>query len=286
MTTIIKNTRSLKLLAKGFSAPNFRKILNDEENYFSTSNLRNHIEYSENFTLKDILSSVYRSISKDYRCEYYYKNILLNKLLLGKHSLNTATALSEFKINNSKADFVLINGKAVVYEIKTDFDNLEKLRKQLIDYSMFASYVNVVTSNKFIDTILETYHDLPVGVIELTKQNTLRTIKAPIEWRNNLSHSTMMKTLRKAEFLKIYEEQYGKSPDVPNTLLFSSCLRAFEDIDVNTFQKLVSDKLKLRKLATPEMLTSDTIPKSLKYVCHSLDLGEPEYKKLLTKLNA
>lgn len=46
---------------------------------------------------------------------------------------NTTTALTEIAIAKSKADFVLINGKAVVYEIKTELDNLERLSAQVDD---------------------------------------------------------------------------------------------------------------------------------------------------------
>ncbi|MBU5889902.1 sce7726 family protein, partial [Vibrio cholerae O1] len=75
------------------------------------------------------------------RNEYFYKNTLLNKLLLGKHSLNTTTAITEIPINKSKADFILINGKAVVYEIKTGLDSFERLESQIEDY--FKAFVNV-----------------------------------------------------------------------------------------------------------------------------------------------
>lgn len=41
------------------------------------------------------IQNVYEAIRKSHRNEYYYKNTLLNKLLLGRHSLNTITALTE-----------------------------------------------------------------------------------------------------------------------------------------------------------------------------------------------
>ena len=74
---------------------------------------------------RELISEIYCELKNNYRNEYFYKNTLLNKLLLGVHSVNTTTALTEVAIAKSKADFVLINGKAVVYEIKTELDNLE-----------------------------------------------------------------------------------------------------------------------------------------------------------------
>ena len=75
---------------------------------------------------RQLISEIYCELKNNYRNEYFYKNTLLNKLLLGVHSINTTTALTEVPIAKSKADFVLINGKAVVYEIKTELDNLER----------------------------------------------------------------------------------------------------------------------------------------------------------------
>ena len=77
-------------------------------------------------TYANIFEILYDRLKKEYRNEYFYKNTLLNKLLLGVHSTNTTTALAELPIGKAKADFVLINGKAVVYEIKTELDNFER----------------------------------------------------------------------------------------------------------------------------------------------------------------
>ena len=97
-------------------------ILNDllNKKHF---NLYNDIvtNYKINFDKKtngNIISDIYNIISKQYRNEYFYQNTIFNKLLLGVHSLKTTTALRQISIENSKADFIMINGKAIVYEIK------------------------------------------------------------------------------------------------------------------------------------------------------------------------
>ena len=87
--------------------------------------IKKYINYDSTKTNSELVSEIYNILKTEYRNEYYYKNTLLNKLLLGIHSVNTTTALTEIPIAKSKADFVLINGKAVVYEIKTELDNLE-----------------------------------------------------------------------------------------------------------------------------------------------------------------
>ena len=42
-----------------------------------------------------VISKAYEQLSKDYRNEYFYKNTLLNKILLGRHSMKTSAALRE-----------------------------------------------------------------------------------------------------------------------------------------------------------------------------------------------
>ncbi len=61
-------------------------------------------------------------LSQSYRNEYFYKNTLLNKLLLGVHSINT-TALTEVPVKY--ANQILFNKwKSCKHEIKTELDTL------------------------------------------------------------------------------------------------------------------------------------------------------------------
>ena len=99
---------------------------------------------------------------------------MLNKLLLGVHSVNTTTALTEVAIAKSKADFVLINGKAVVYEIKTELDNLERLSSQVDDYYKAFDHVAVVTYEKNLQQLQKVLDsiDKPVGIYVLRKMGS------------------------------------------------------------------------------------------------------------------
>ena len=73
--------------------------------------------------------------------------------MLGIHSPRTTPALTEVPIGSSKADFILINGKAVVYEIKTALDNFDRLDGQIEDYYKAFSRTVVVTSESFIFSV-------------------------------------------------------------------------------------------------------------------------------------
>ena len=106
---------------------------------------------------------------------------MLNKLLLGRHSVNTTTALSEMPIGKSIADFILLNGKGVVYEIKTELDKLDRLDNQINDYYEVFNYVVVITNDKHLIKVMARYKDTTVGILVLTSRNTLSEVQKPKE---------------------------------------------------------------------------------------------------------
>jgi len=70
-----------------------------------------------------------------YRHEYIYKAALTHKILLGKHSLQTASMINEFRVGDCKADVAILNGTATVYEVKSERDSLARLERQIAAYS-------------------------------------------------------------------------------------------------------------------------------------------------------
>ena len=163
---------------------------------------------------RQLISEIYCELKNNYRNEYFYKNTLLNKLLLGVHSINTTTALTEVPIAKSKADFVLINGKAVVYEIKTELDNLERLSSQIDDYYKAFDHVAVVTFEKNLlqlQKVLDSI-DKPVGIYVLRKNGKLGTIHKPQRYIEDLNKEIIFKLLRKNEYENIIEYNGWASP--------------------------------------------------------------------------
>ena len=127
-------TENNLILNRLFTQNVFFDMIDTNDNTTYGTVIQRFVNDYENKDNGALISEVYRFMSKSYRNEYFYQNTLLNKLLLGKHSINTTTALTQIPISKSKADFILINGKAVVYEIKTELDTFERLDTQLRDY--------------------------------------------------------------------------------------------------------------------------------------------------------
>lgn len=80
------------------------------------------------------------------RDEYIYRSAISHKILMGTHSLRTASMLTEFRAGTCKADLVILNGTATVYEIKSERDSLARLANQVANYKKVFAKVNVIAS--------------------------------------------------------------------------------------------------------------------------------------------
>lgn len=282
---INNNIESLRSLSQIFSTANFKKIVRKKDYVNTFERITKHISFSDSITNLELLDNVYNELLESYRSEYVYKNTLINKNLIQKYSLKSTIALNEFKIGNSIADFVLLNGKARVFEIKTELDGLDKLEKQISDYYSFATDVYIVTSSKHIEKLIELYKETKVGIIELTKKNSLKEIKPALSNIDLLDHSAIFKSLRKNEYINVLKANSIEIPKVPNTLIFKECLNLSKNINIVDFQKSTIKVLKKRNIKNPEFLKDNRIPNSLKHICYSLNFSKPEYEELNSFLN-
>lgn len=107
-------------------------------------------------------------------------------------------------ISNSKADFVMINGKGVVYEIKTDLDNFQRLQSQINDYYKVFSYVNVVVGKKQVERVKELLKDTKVGVFELTNSGKIICRKKAFCNRDMLSYDEMFAFFEKKSLKQFF----------------------------------------------------------------------------------
>lgn len=182
--------------------------------------------------LSDIYQKSFEILQKNYPNEYVYKNLIATKILLGRHSLNTATMLTEFRVGTNKADCVILNGKSTCYEIKTDFDSLIRLNDQLDAYTQIFDEVYVVCSKKHLDCVLKSI-DSSIGVLNLSEKSTFQEIrKAKNSTLKN--KKLMIQSLRQSEYLELFEKIKGYKLVVPNTQMFDLCLDAFNRFEDDT----------------------------------------------------
>lgn len=241
---------------------------------------------TENKTNGELISEIYSHLGKSYRNEYYYTNTLLNKLLVNIHSVTTTTALSQVRIADHIADFVMINGEGKVYEIKSDLDNLERLTDQLYDYYKAFSYVSVLASEhelNHIEQLLSKLGDMgnAVGIYVLSEKDTIFSKKIgrqPTRYNENLDHKCLFNLLRKAEYTGLIQRYFGILPDVAPAFYYKECLKLFSTIDILTAQKLTYVELKKRNRITKEVFNS--IPFELKSVVYFSD-----YSRITERIN-
>lgn len=227
------------------------------------------------------ISALYTVLDKHYRNEYFYKNTMLNKLLLGRHSLNTSTALSEVWINRSKADFVMINGKAVVYEIKTDLDNLERLENQINDYYKVFGNVEIVVSESHIDKVLSKYDHTDIGISLLTPRNTISNIKKSESNFNYLDITSIYKLLRKQERISILTKLGCELQAVDSFSEYNYYLDLFKESSLSDLYKETLKMLKLRDKKIVENRSQfASAPYELKSLLYFSPLKITEYESL------
>lgn len=235
------------VLNRLFTQNTFKELLENDihcETYISV--IKRYIKQTEGKNNAELISEIYAHIKKNYRNEYFYKNTLLNKLLLGVHKPTTTTALTEIPIGKSKADFILINGKAIVYEIKTALDTFERLESQISDYYKAFDHVAVVTDQKNKQVIEKLLKGTPVGIYLMTERDQISTLKKPECYRDKLSPLEIFKVMNKEEFESILLQVYSKLPQVAPVWYYTKCQEMFCNIDISISYPLFLKELKKR----------------------------------------
>lgn len=281
------NSRSL---ARLISNAGFRQLVNDKDCKAFGKNLKNIIlknskKFKGNPSIKELLDFSYNYLQQDYRHEYIYKTKLLSEYILSNYSLADTIILNEFKIGNSIADMVLVNGTNKVFEIKTELDTPERLKTQVDDYYKGFSEVYIVThftiALKYKSIINEN-----IGIIIFNEDNSLTTYREAIPDISRLNNNVMMKSLRKGEFLKIIKSLFGSLPHTTQVALYKECLALVETLDPVILQKYFLSTIKGR-IVDGEFLImrGPGVPDYLKFFCYIFKISEKQYLSLPARLS-
>ena len=260
--------------------------------FFSRNTIKNLVQnkkdpvferVSQHYKLENNLSTiqnVYNKLSRSYRNEYFYKNTLLNKRLLGIHSVNTTTALTEIPVGRAKPDFILINGKAVVYEIKTELDNFDRLENQINEYYKAFNHVAIVTYEKNIDMAKRKIAEInkPIGLYILQKNVKIKTVMEPKEYNDDLDRDVIFSILRKREYESIIEKRFGFLPQVSQFDYYDVCRQLTEDIRLEQFYSDFLIELKKRNPINKELFAA--VPYELKFLVYFMNFKPKDYDAL------
>ena len=233
----------------------------------------------------EMLSLGYQQLLSYYRHEYLYKTAILNSYVLREHSLDDTILLNEFKVGTSKADIVVVNGTNKVFEIKTELDTPERLQNQVNDYFKAFSEVYLVVHHSMVAKYMGRT-DQHVGIMLFMENGEIETVYTATADHSRLDSTTMLKALRKEEYLNLIENLTGSQPITKPVHLFTECCRIAKSFSVQTvhieFLKIIKQRI-CRE--SNEITLNDATPSYLKFCCYHANLNENNYIALTKRLN-
>lgn len=228
------------------------------------------------------LKYLYRQISINYRCEYVYKNELI-ELLIKKYAHSNTVIFNEFRMQKSIVDLAMFNGNSRAFEIKTEYDTTRRLIGQLVDYTrVFQLCYVVIPAN-----MLETYEkDIPpyIGIVLMRESGGVLELDEarPAVENKNIDAGMMMKCLRTKEYENMVIEEFGKLPDVPYYEMYEACEEKLYDMPPDKLHQYFLKEIEKRK---NNMWLLKKAPRELRQMYLQLGLSKGQIDILQTYLN-
>lgn len=235
-------------LARIFSASVLRDLATQGESLVLNAVIKRIIDSNPSFTelsLLELYDIVYQYLCKEYRVEYVYKNLILQQILIQKHSISDSTMFTEFRAGKSIVDALILNSTSTAYEIKTEYDNTTRLNDQLTSYQMLFDEIYVVTHPSLIAEI-ESKVSSSIGLITVTEENELETLRDAKSNRSNTNPLEILYSLRKKEYVQIAETIIHDNLNIPEHSLFSFVKEIFSASDPTVIHDLAVEIIKKR----------------------------------------
>ena len=200
-TNCIIDARVINEIAKNYNPLNYGVEL---AKHLKTIYPANNFDDLTKFDLHRLLNEV---LLENYNGEQIFKYKLFQKYFTQRNIV----AAFEIKVNNSRADFLTINGHTSCFEIKTELDNLSKFTKQAADYMLAFEYNYLVVD----ECHLEKARDLrPRGFgLWLYKNGKNKQIEKA-DLNDQMNPEIQLQLLTKPELIKSYREETGSIKEI------------------------------------------------------------------------
>lgn len=218
------------------------------------------------------------------RDEYIYRSALTHNVLLGKHSLNTACMLAEFRAGACKADVAILNGTATVYEIKSERDSLARLANQIQNYKKVFAKVYVIASEGHVTGVLDTVPE-DVGVMMLGSRYRITTVREADDRPDRICPATVFESLRSAEAVAILKRLNIAVPDVPNTQRHAAMRALFAQLDPTAAHNAMVSTLKATRNLAPLGDLVDHLPRSLHAAALSIQVRRADHGRIVEAIS-
>ena len=221
---------------------------------------------------------------RGHRDEYIYKAALTQRILLGKHSLQTASMLNEFRVGNCKADLAILNGTATVYEVKSERDSLARLERQIAAYMTVFAKVYVIAGENHVGSVLASV-PTDVGVLRLDDRHHISTLRESADRPERTSPSAIFDSIRTQEARQILERLGISIPDVPNTEMSAALRQLFTRLEPRAAHEGMVSVLKTSRNLLPLAHLIRQLPLSLHTAALSVPLRKLDHARLVTAVN-
>ncbi|HDX0901578.1 sce7726 family protein [Stenotrophomonas maltophilia] len=227
----------------------------------------------------EVLELAHQLLGRGRRTEYFYKNLLIKKILFGVHSPRTTSVFSEFRIADSRADLVFVNNKAVVYEIKTGLDDLSKAEKQAFDYLSCFTYVSFVLAPNHLD---QAQRNLPreVGISGISDRGGISVVRPPERTTKFLSKEAIFNCLLMGEYQQLLR-QLGCEGDVE----YGQAMSVLDSVDVVEMHEYLVRCLRARDQREIQSVGWSEIPSALLAAACSYQLSVTQWRRVLAVLD-
>lgn len=234
-------------------------------------------------TLADVFDAAYALSSREYRGEYFYKNLLVSRIVFGRHSPRTASALVELGAGSSIADLVVLNGSSTAYEIKTDYDDFSRLPAQLADYRRAFERTYLVVSAARAARALDHVPD-DVGVLAVDARGRLSERRRARGGLEHVSTRALFGLMHQQEVLDVLARTLSYTPDVPTGSLWERTLELFCMLPTDLAHEETTRQLRARGLRAAELAA--TVPHSLRARAYDVPTSRSAARRITRRLDA
>lgn len=278
-----------EMAVRGVSSIFSRKVFSQILDYNDASYMRRLLQYYGFVDLLDssvseILRKVYSMLTKGYRCEYVYKNELLNKRIIKDYGTKHSIVFNEFKAGKSIADLALFNGESKAFEIKSDLDSACRLSGQIFDYArLFQKCYVVVPEEKADEYLLNVGQNVGIIVLKRIKGHLeMEEVREAVA-NDYIDSKMLMGCLRTNEYKHLVMTYFDKLPDVSAFDMFAECSRMVASIPCHDLQELFLKEIESRKNSYANI---GMVQKELSQMCLSMNLSLKNIVVLNQRLQA
>jgi hypothetical protein len=281
---MVSNSTQLSALSRLFSSSVFRELAGRGKSALFSRLVREtslHHTCPGNSLVAEVFETALSILRTGrHRDEYVYKAALTQKVLLGTHSLKTACMINEFRVADCKADLVILNGTAAVYEIKSERDSLTRLARQIAAYKKVFARVNVIAGENHVDAVHSSTPE-DVGVLCLSKRNQISTLREAQDLPERICPLSVFDAIRTKEAEDILDELGVTVPKVPNTVLRSMLREHFAKLrPADLHLQMVRTLKRTRNLMPLEHLI-DRLPSSLHAAALYVPMRKDDHEKVV-----